>query len=122
MSKENWQKGYKEVKNVIHNDIGLTKEEINDVFRKIAKEEIGNLVSLKSDFIYLVLRQVIREEMVKAVSEHRYPRVSGNMFSYGMNGKGENSFKDYISGVMKEEITNELRKQFDISLNIDKKI
>jgi hypothetical protein len=121
MSKEAWHKGYQEVKNVIHNEIGITKQEILEIFRQVAKDEIGNLVSEKRTFIYESIKEVIRQEMINAVSEHRYPKISGHVHMYGHNGRGENSFKDYISGVMKEEIVKELRSQFDITLDIDKK-
>lgn len=120
MSYEAWQKGYHEVKNIIHNDIGVTKEDIREVFRQIAKEEIQKIVSEKKTFIYETIREVIRAEMVNAVQDHRYPDVSGRMWSYGRNG-GEHSFKDFFSGVMKEEIAKMLKEQFEIKLDIDKK-
>lgn len=121
MSNENWQKGYKEIKNVIHNDIGLTKEEIKDVFREIAKEEIQGIVENNKPFIYATIKEVIESQMISAVSEHRYPKIHGNLHVYGNHGRGQNSFKDYISGVMKEEILNRLDEQFTVNVDIDKK-
>lgn len=121
MSNENWQKGYKEVKNVIHNEIGLTKEEIKDVFREVAKEEIKQLVEANHPFIFSTMKEVIQAEMQSAVSEHRYPKVNGNMIFYGKNGQGENSFKDYVSGVMKEEIVRKLEDQFSVDINISER-
>lgn len=118
MSKNQWHKGYKEVKNIIHNDIGVTKEEILEVFRQVAKEEIQEIVSDKT-FIYQTIREVIHNEMIN-VNEHRYPKISGNMHFYGRDG-GECSFKDFISGVMKEEIVKELRKQIEFTIDINKK-
>lgn len=121
MSYEAWQKGYHEVKNIIHNEIGVTKEEIREVFRQIAKDEIKKLLSEKRPFIMECVREVVREEMISAVYDHRYPKISGNFRSYGYNGSGVSDFKDYFSGVMKEEISNMLKEQFEIKLNIDKK-
>ncbi|WP_025909286.1 hypothetical protein [Priestia flexa] len=117
MSKENWHKGYKEVKNVIHNDIGVTKEEVLDIFRQIAKDEIQQIVSDNKPFIYECIRGVVRSEMTNAVSDHSYPRIRKNIWGY----TNENSFKDFLTGVMKEEIVDSLRDQFEINLNIDKK-
>lgn len=123
MSFENWQKGYHEVKNIIHNEIGVTKEDIREVFRQIAKDEIQKIVSEKRKFIYETIQDVIRQEMIDSIEDHRYPQISGNMNFYrGSNGKGIDSFKDYVSGVMKEEIVKQMREQFSINLDIDKKI
>jgi hypothetical protein len=121
MSKESWHKGYQEVKNVIHNDMGVTKEEILEVFRQIAKDEVRKIISDSKPFIYTTIREVIRHEMADAVKDHRYPEIAGSTRIFGYMGKGEKSFEDYISGVMKEEIITELRKQFSFDLNIEQK-
>lgn len=141
MSSDTWQKGYKEIKNIIHNDIGISKDEILnvfremakeevkkvindellDIFREIAREELKDITSGETYFIRSSIREVIRDQMIDAIQDHRYPKVSGHTFFYGYNGKGEHSFKDYVSGLMKEEISNMLRSQFDIKLNIDVK-
>jgi hypothetical protein len=117
----NWHKGYQEVKNVIHNDIGVTKEEILEVFRQVAKDEIKEIVCENQVFIWDTLREVIRQEMINAVATHRYPKVNGHMWMYGHNGKGENSFKDYIAGVMKEEIVKQMEEQFEVNINVERK-
>lgn len=122
MSFENWQKGYHEVKNIIHNEIGVTKEDVREVFREIAKEEIKKIVSERSKYIYEAINEVIEQEMRKAIEDHKYPKVTGNTWYFGnSNGDGKVKFKDYVAGVMKEEIVNRLEKQFSVSLNIDKK-
>jgi hypothetical protein len=122
MAKENWQKGYKEVKNVIHNDVGITKEEILNVFREVAKEEVGKLVSENSSFLFDTLRDVVQNQMVNSVSEHRYPKVGGHIHHYrGSQGRGIDSFKDYVSGVMKEEIVKKMEEQFEVNINVTKK-
>ena len=120
MSEKSWHKGYKEVKNVVHNDMGVTKEEVLEVFRQVAKDEIQKQVLENKAFIHQCIRDVIRQEMVQAVKDHKYPQVVGNVVHYGRND-GENNFKDYVSGVMKEEIVKELREQFELNLNIHKK-
>lgn len=120
MSEKSWHKGYKEVKNVIHNDMGVTKEEVLEVFRQVAKDEIQKQVFENKAFIHQCIKDVIRQEMMQAIEDHRYPQVTRNVFHYGKNG-GENNFKDYVSGVMKEAIVNELREQFEVNLNIHKK-
>ncbi|WP_137743426.1 hypothetical protein [Robertmurraya siralis] len=121
MENNNWHKGYKEVKNTIHNDIGVTKEEILEVFRQVAKDEIKEIVCENQAFIWNTLQEVIRHEMLKAIQDHKYPKVTGNMWNYGYNGQGVTSFQDYVSGVMKEEIAKRMEEQFDVSVNINKK-
>jgi hypothetical protein len=117
MSHETWKRGYKEVKNVIHNDIGITKEEILEVFRQVAKNEIQKIVSEKSDFIDQSIKEIIRDEMMNAVNDHKYPKIRKNYWNYTK----DNSFKDYITGVMKEEIVRSLSEQFELSFDIKKK-
>jgi hypothetical protein len=117
MSFENWQKGYHEVKNVIHNEVGVTRQDILDVFRKIAKEELQKIVHEKNALIKDSIREVIREEMIKVVEGHDYPKVRKSIWNYG----GENSFKDYITGVMQKEIMDKMYEQFDFNLDIHKK-
>ena len=116
MSKE-WHKGYKEVKNVIHNEIGVTKEEILEVFRQIAKNEIQNIVSENRTFIYEVIREVIRNTLMEVLKDHGYPKIRKNIWDY----TNENAFKDFITGVMKEEIVNIMKERFDIKLEINKR-
>lgn len=113
---------YKETKNVIHNDIGVTKEEILDVFRQVAQDEITKLVSDNQQFIYETLKSVIKDEMIDAIQDHRYPQINGHMTYFrGSNGRGIDSFKDYVAGTMKAELIKEMKEQFSINLDIDKK-
>lgn len=114
---KNWHKGYKEVKNVIHNDIGATKEEILEVFRQVVKDEIGEIISNKKEFIQESIREAVRYEMVKVAEKSNYPKMTNGMWFYN----GNNSFSKFIAEVMKEEITKAFSEQFDIKLNIDKK-
>lgn len=117
MSQENWHRGYQEVRNVIHNEMGITKEEILEIFRQIAKDELQKIVSEKSSFIYQTIREVIRDEMIHAVKDHRYPKIKGDFLFY----TNKNSFEDYVAGVMKEEIIDYLKEQFELKVNIKNK-
>ncbi|KON87410.1 hypothetical protein AF332_11615 [Sporosarcina globispora] len=121
MSKETWNKGYQEVRNVIHNEIGITKEEVLKVFQQVAKDEIQKIVSEKSGFIYQSIKEIISHEMIKAIQDHKYPKLTGSLWYYGHEGRGIDTFKDYVSGVMKEEIVKTLSEQFEINLNVNKK-
>ena len=120
MGKENWHPGYKEAKNVIHNDIGVTKEEILDVFREVARIEVEKIVAESKPFIYITMRDVIKSAMTDAIREHRYPKVRGNVDFYGHNGAGQANFDDYVSGVMKREIVDRMREQFSVNIQVTK--
>jgi hypothetical protein len=58
--------------------------------------------------------------MLNAINENKYPKVNGNVWNYGRGG-GIVNFKNYVSGVMKEEIIKRMEEQFEIDINIDKK-
>lgn len=114
-------KNYNEVKNVIHNEFGLSKDEISKVFEKIAKDEIEKVVGGNKDFIKECIRDVIKEEMFKAVNDKKYPsRVSQNIWDYG-RGDGKVKFNEYLSDIIKEEVIKQLQSQFDVNININKK-
>lgn len=119
MSKENWEKGYKEVKNLVHNEIGLEKEEIINIFKKIAKEEVQKIVKEERNFIKDSLREVIKEEMMEATRFNHYPTVTGNMWGY--DRKKEHNFSDFIIDIMKNEVIENLRGQFDVNIEFNKK-
>lgn len=114
---ETQHKNYKEVKNVIHNDIGITKEEILEVFRQVAKDEMQNILKDNKKFIYECFKEIIQNEMTNAIREHNYPNVRGNVWRY----PGKDSFRDFMIGVMKEEVISSLWKKFDITMNVETK-
>lgn len=114
-------KNYNEVKNLIHNEIGLSKDEITKVFEKIAKDEIEKVVREDKNFIKECIREIIKEEMFNAVNDKKYPsRVSQNIWDYG-RGDGKVKFNEYLSDVIKEEVIHQMQSQFDINININKK-
>ena len=104
MENSKWHKGYKEVKNVIHNDVGATKVEILEVFRQVAKDEIQELVLNNKAFILSCIRDVIRQEMVKAVESNDYPDVRGNIQDY----RKKNEFRNFITGLSDNKDTRDI--------------
>lgn len=111
---------YNEVKNVIHNDIGVSKEEILEVFRKIAKDEVEKIVKEDSSFIKECIRSIIKEELFNAVNNKKYPKITKNIWDFG-NGEGKIKFNEYLSDIIKEEVIKQMESQFDINININKK-
>lgn len=109
--------GYKEMKNFIHNDLQITREEVQSMIREILRHEVSVVVGENREFIRQSIREIIREEMVYAMNIQEYPRVTGNIWNYTkMDG-----FRTFVSDILKEEIVNSLRNQFEVNLDIQKK-
>jgi Glu-tRNA(Gln) amidotransferase subunit E-like FAD-binding protein len=123
MSHEAWHKGHREVRNVIHNEMGVTKEEIQEIFRTIAKDEISKIMGEEREFIRnnirVLLKEVIKGEMLSVLDYENFPKVIGHTWHYYQD-KG-NDFKNFILNVMKTEIIDELRDCFDINLEFNTK-
>lgn len=123
MTKPNWQRGYKEVKNAIHNEVGMTKEELTDIFREIAREEVKKIVldneAFIKDTMHATMKEIIRSEMLNAISKENYLHVAKDKGIFGVSYN--NSFQSYIAGVMKDEILKRMDEQFSVGLTIDKK-
>lgn len=123
MTKPNWQRGYKEVKNAIHNEVGMTKQELTDIFREIAREEVQKIVldneAFIKDTMHTTMQDIIRSEMQSVISKENYLHVAKDK---GMFGRSyTNSFQSYVAGVMKDEILKRMDEQFHVGLTIDKK-
>ncbi|WP_144498177.1 hypothetical protein [Bacillus pumilus] len=105
-----WKKGYKEVKNTIHNDIGLTKDEILDVIKGIVREEVANTIEKNHDFIQSCLRGVIREQIWDSLNHNKYKRG----FDFDIN----NTFREYMTKLIKDEVFKELKENFVIDIDV----
>lgn len=119
-----WRIGYKEVKNLIHNELKITDSDIKDVIHKVLQNEVRELIGNNGEFIQSVVRQEIRslikEEMIKAtVGNSKYPKRSLGMEFYDPNNPA--TFSDYVSGVIKEEVVKSIDKIFDVKFDISVK-
>ncbi|PLS18904.1 hypothetical protein CVD28_00445 [Bacillus sp. M6-12] len=114
-----WVMGYKEMKNFMHNELGITKDEMKDIFHKIAREEIKEAVGQNGEFIRYAIKEIIREEMMFAIQQENYPRMSRNIYDYSRNS--QSPFTKFISDILKEQIIEMLRSQFNVDFNIQKK-
>lgn len=59
---------YREVKNVIHNDLGITKQYIDDIIKKTVKSEIDKLIS-DGCFIRELIENEINSTILEAVKD-----------------------------------------------------
>ena len=115
-NKPNWVAGYKEVKNFMHNELGITKEMMDDIITKIVKEEVATVVGRNGEFIRHAIREVIRDEIISAITKEIYPRGYSNIWNY--TSEAEQPFNKFMSDVAKEEIIKMLREEFTIGIDI----
>ena len=117
--KPKWAVAYKEVKNLIHNDMSITKEDMHDIFREIAREEVAVAVGQNGEFIVQAMKDIVRDEMIVAIQAEGYPVVSRNIHHYSQQER--NPFHKYVSQIMKEEIIETMRQQFEVGVEIKPK-
>lgn len=114
-----WAVGYKELKNFLHNDMGITSEHIQEMFQEIAREELTKAVGENGEFIIHAMKDIVRAEMVTALQAEGYPIVNGNLHYHHKDER--NPFHKYISQIMKNEIISVLRTQIEVGVQINTK-
>lgn len=117
--KEQWVAGYKEVKNYMHNELGITKEHMDEIIAKIVRDEVKEVVGQNGGFIRRAIREIMRDEMVKAIYQEKYP--SGRKSFWEFQKEAKNPFSKFISDILKEEIVQMLRNQFEVGVEIKQK-
>lgn len=116
-TKPQWMRGYKEVKNFMHNELGITEAEVHEIIRKMVQEEVSEVVGQNGQFIRQTIKEIIREEMLFAINGEKYPRKIGSLLDYRNEFKGD--FSKFISDILKEEVLHMFRSQFDVGINIE---
>lgn len=111
-----WTAGYKEFKNFLHNDMGISKEQIQEILAKIAREEVLALLGQNGQFVRQAIREIIRDEIKNALINEHYPTMKGQTLFYDKNGN--NPFNKFISQVMKEEVLHIFREKFEVGIEI----
>lgn len=115
----NWTAGYKEVKNFIHNELGITKEQMDKIIEQGIRNETDKVVGANHDFIRLAIKEILRDELLFAIHGEEYPRVRRNIWDYTKESKSP--FSKFISDILKEEILEMFRHQFDVGIDIKQK-
>ena len=94
---------YRAIKNVIHNDLGITKEYINNVIQDTVKTEINKLINNES-----FITSLIKGEVLHSI--------------YNEDSKTWHLIRD-ASGWIKDEVTgtivNEVKNKLEIRLKND---
>ena len=87
---------YQEVKNLIHNELGISKDDIQDIIKQTVREEVGKLI--KSDYMDVLISNLIKSEF--------------------RNGLG-NSFKDNVRGIIAKEIGSLISSKMNINVEFN---
>lgn len=88
---------YKEIKNYIHNDLKISKEDINKIIQVTVATEIRNLMKDKDfidKFVYVQLQRILSKEYENPA----YKRL------FNLNDEIFNSVANEISKIVKERI------------------
>lgn len=116
--KPEWITGYKETRNYIHNELGLSKDHIEAIIQKIVREEVKDAIGQNGEFIRQTMKEIMKEEMLQALKNENYPLVRSNITYYG---KEKETFSEYMAAIIKNEVTEMLREGFDVGINIQEK-
>lgn len=118
-SEPEWISGYKETKNFLHNEMGITKEKMDTIIEKVVTNEIERMMKNNPELLQQAVKEVVREEMLYAIKGHSYPAVHGHIRDFRDESKVK--FSQYISSILKEEILSQIREQFNVGVNIQQK-
>ena len=88
---------YKEIKNYIHNDLKISKEDINKIIQVTVATEIRNLMKdtdFVNKFVYTQLQRLLSKDYEKPI----YQRV------FNLNDEIFNSVASEISKIIKDRV------------------
>lgn len=109
---------YKEIRNIIHNEIGITKEDILNVIKEITQQEIQKYIEKNKGLINKDIKEIINHQMGIAVKNTNYPSVNNKIRLFDDTNK--TTFEDYLVGVMTENIIKEMKNNFKINVEVEK--
>lgn len=105
-------RNYKEFKNILHNELGVTREEIRDLIKETIKNEIDWLINDRRD--------AINEHINASVSRHMKKLIEDGITT--QHGLWKNDgIRDSVKRALKDEIVNTLFSDIEISFDIKKK-
>lgn len=94
---------YKELKNFIHNEEGISREDIQELIRYSVQVEVEKVISNKQDYI----DQCVKEYIERLIREGL---TDGGRLLLG--------FKERVSSTLSAEVGKLVAKQLDISVNL----
>jgi len=94
---------YNEVKNYIHNEAKITKDEIRDIIKETIKQEVRKIVDNKSEYIDHYITEYIQSLVKSGLSNQ------GSLFY---------NFRERVAQELSSETGKFIREQLDISVKI----
>ena len=95
---------YKEIKNVIHNDLKITKEDMLGMIRDVIREEVKNVFSHKASQIDTIVENYVQYLVRKGLSDG------------GRHGDG---FKERVSSLLSDAVGAFIANKLDITLGVE---
>lgn len=102
MSKE-----YKQLKNFIHNEAGITKEELREMIREVVQVEVKQIVEAKRPYIEETV-EVYTREHINSIIKHGLS--DGGRLLYG--------FKERVSSTLSDAVGKYVASQLNIEVQV----
>jgi hypothetical protein len=98
---------YKEVKNVMHNEMGITKEEIRSIIRESIEFEVKRIVEGKQQYIEKCIDEYTKEYIEAVI---RNGLSDGGRLLFG--------FKERVSSALSSEIGKFISTKMDFEIKL----
>lgn len=99
--KRNFHISYKEFKNLIHNELKITREEIHDMIKTLVKNEVYKILDSKRDYIKEIVESYIKEH----IRQELYFKSPIDSFEGGIKNALSNEIGKYIANKLNIQIS-----------------
>jgi len=100
---EQWVMGYKELKNFIHNEQGITNAEIQEILHKMAFDQLREIIGENGNGIRNMVKEIVHEEMLLMISGSRW-NFPGRNRTEMLRSLLSDQLKDVIGELVKEQL------------------
>lgn len=106
---EQWVMGYKELKNFIHNEQGISNAEIQEILHKMAFDQLREIIGENGQGIRNMVKEIVHEELLRM--------ISGSRWDFPNNNRTER-MRSLLSDQLKEVIGELVKEQLEVSYEI----
>ena len=99
--KRNFHISYKELKNIIHNELKITREEIHEMIKTLVKNEVYEILDSKRDYIKEIVESYIKEH----IRQELYFKSPIDSFEWRVKNALSNEIGKYIAEKLDIEIS-----------------
>ncbi|WPS85342.1 hypothetical protein SMD22_01560 (plasmid) [Brevibacillus halotolerans] len=94
---------YKEIKNFIHNEEKITKEEIREIIQEAVQKEVNRIMEKKQNYIDTCVKSYVEGVICEGLSD-------GGRLLYG--------FRERVSSTLSEEVGKFIANQLQIDVKL----